>query len=159
MTDPRARLRMSDAEVRAFVDSSRRVHVGTHNPDGSIHLVPMSFLLWEGKIALWTDPQSQKVRNLRRDPRIACLLEDGDGFEDFRAVQIRGRADVIDDLEMSRRAGELLLQRSTGELTDKARGYAAMLAAQRSLVVVNPERVVSWDHHKISLVRPDQIGS
>ena len=90
----RERLRMSEEEVQALLDECRRAQVGTLNPDGSVHLVPLAFMRFDGQLAFWTDPTSRKVRNLRRDPRITCLIETGGGFEEFRAVQITGRATV-----------------------------------------------------------------
>jgi PPOX class probable F420-dependent enzyme len=152
-------LRMTDGEIAAFIEERRRAQIGTLNRDGSVHLVPMNYLLWDGRLALWTEPASQKIANLRRDPRITALVESGDAFEEFRAVQLRGTARLVDDLDDSRRAGELLFARSRGELTDELRDDAAMLASQRVLVVVEPDAVVSWDHRKMAGVRPDQIGS
>ena len=53
----RERLRMSDKEVQALLDECRRVQVGTINPDGSVHLVPLSFMRFDGQLAFWTDPR------------------------------------------------------------------------------------------------------
>ena len=91
--DPRAAMRMSDDEVDAFLEGGGRVQVATLDAGGQIDVVPMSYLFWNGHLALWTDPASQKIRNLRRNPHIACLVEAGDQFENFRAVQLRGRAE------------------------------------------------------------------
>ncbi|MGH9058347.1 MAG: pyridoxamine 5'-phosphate oxidase family protein [Acidimicrobiales bacterium] len=152
-------LRMSDAEVEAFLADGRRVQVATVDAAGGVDLVPMSYLLWDGRLALWTDPGSQKVRNLRRNPAITCLVEQGDRFEEFRAVQLRGRAELIEDPDDSRRAGELLFARAApGPLTEEGRAAVAALAPQRVVVVVHPERTVSWDHRKLGGVRPGDIG-
>lgn len=157
--DARAAIRMTDDEVESFLLGGRRVHVATLDAGGLIDAVPMSYLFWSGRLALWTDPASQKVRNLRRNPHVACLVEAGDRFEDFRAVQLRGRAELIDDLESSRQAGELLFDRySPVPLTDEARSTVAALAPERVVVVVHPERVVSWDHRKLGGITPEDVG-
>src|SRR5690349_16168095 len=88
----RERIRMTDAEVAAFLAERRKLHVATLNRDGSPHLVPMYFLLLDGVVAFWTYSRSQKVANLRRDPRITVMAEDGEGYFDLRGVQIAGRA-------------------------------------------------------------------
>jgi nitroimidazol reductase NimA-like FMN-containing flavoprotein (pyridoxamine 5'-phosphate oxidase superfamily) len=153
-------MRMTNEEVSAFLLEGRRAQVGTSNRDGSIHLVPMSYLLLDGRIALWTDPKSHKIANLRADPRITCLVEAGSEFAEFRAVQVIGRAEVITDYEASCRAGEGLFSRSRDEpLCDQDRAYVATLAHERAVVVVEPTRVVSWDHRKLLGARPDKIGS
>jgi PPOX class probable F420-dependent enzyme len=157
--DARAAMRMSDDEIDAFLKGGRRVQVATLDGGGQIDVVPMSYLFWNGRLALWTDPASQKIRNLRRNPHIACLVEAGDQFENFRAVQLRGRAEVIEDLQSSRQAGELLFARhGSGSLTEEARSAVAALAPHRVVVVVHPERVVSWDHRKLGAITPDDIG-
>ena len=151
-------LRMSDEEVQAHLDGCNRAQVATILPDGQPHVVPLSYMTFDGHLCFWTDPTSKKVQNLRRDPRITCLIECGDEFQDFRAVQIFGDVELIDDYETSRRAGEELFSRSRGELTDDLRTYAAMLAHQRVIVKVRPRKIVSWDHRKLAGVTPSEIG-
>jgi PPOX class probable F420-dependent enzyme len=153
-------MRMTEDEAAAFLGVARRVQVGTLSGDGSVHLVPMSYFLQDGRIALWTDPKSRKIANLRADPRITCLVEAGTEFAEFQAVQVVGRAEIIDDYESSRQAGEDLFTRFSAEpLTDDVLGYVATLAHERVVVAVEPERVVSWDHRKLPGARPDEIGS
>lgn len=151
-------LRMTDDEVLAHINECTRAQVATILPDGRPHVVPLSYMVFDDHLCFWTDPGSQKVSNLRRDPRITCVIECGDEFAEFRAVQIFGDAELIDDLDVSRRAGETLFARSRGELTDDLRNYAAMLAPQRVVVKVEPVRIVSWDHRKMAGVTPAKIG-
>lgn len=155
----RASLQMSDTEVTAFLTQMRRAQVGTVNRDGSVHLVPMAYMIWEGMLGLWTDPGSQKVANLRRDPRLTCLVECGASFEELTAVQIRGRAEIVADETTSQHAGELLFARTRpGGLDDQLRAEVKALAPQRVLVIVHAEIVLSWDHRKLGSVGHQQIG-
>ena len=103
-------LRMSTEEVAAFLAAGRRVQVATFDAAGGIHLVPMSYLFWDGAAGAVDRPGSQKVRNLRRNPAIACLVEEGTTFEEFRAVQLRGRAELIEDAAASRAGGRAALR-------------------------------------------------
>jgi PPOX class probable F420-dependent enzyme len=151
-------LRMSDDEVRGLLDDGRRMHVATLNPDGSAHLVPMTYLWFDGRLAMWTDPGSRKVHNLRRDPRITCLVETGDRFEDYRAVQLVGDAEIVDGLDESIRAGELLTSRYRGPLDDATKKYIARLARSRVVVVIEPKRIVSWDHRKLAGRGAEDVG-
>ncbi len=152
-------LAMTDTEIAAFLAAGRRAHVATVDPTGMVDLVPMSYLLRDGHLGLWTDPASKKVRNLRANPNITCLVEEGERFEDFRAVQLRGRAELLDDLDQSRHAGEMLFSRyQPGGLTDETRAAAAALAPQRVVIVVHAERVISWDHRKQARLNAAEIG-
>lgn len=152
-------LTMSPDEVSAFLEEVQRAHVATINPDGTPHVVPMAYVVLEGRVTIWTDPRSRKVVNLRRDPRITCLVEGGSQFAELRAVQLTGHAELGEDRETSRRVGLALFERSAGTLTDELRAAVDGLVADRVAVTVHPERVVSWDHRKLQGVRPDEIGS
>lgn len=156
-------LRMTDDEVARVLAEGQRVQVATTNPDGTVHLVPLSYFVSDGPVGtvgLWTDPASRKVANLRRNPQVTCLVEMGTEFADFRAVQIVGRASLSSDHAASCAAGEALFERGMGSpLSDDLRAYVANLAHQRVAVTVTPERVVSWDHRKLAGARPDDIGS
>ncbi len=152
-------LRMTDDEVTVLLDEGRRVQFASHNRDGSIHLVPMAYAVVAGRIALWTDPASRKVANVRADPRVSCLVELGKEFASFRAVQITGTATVVDHPADSLAIGEALFARSLdGVLTDETKAYVSSLVSERVGIVVHPDRVVSWDHRKLAGARPDQVG-
>jgi PPOX class probable F420-dependent enzyme len=149
---------MSDEEVAAFLAERRRAQLATVNADGSPHLVPMSYVLIDGRLTVWTHPRSRKVLNLRRDPRITVLVEDGAAFAEFRAVQLSGRAEITPDAGSSRRVGLALFERAAGYLDDQIRETVDGLVPERVGITVHPERVVSWDHRKLEGVRPSEIG-
>lgn len=155
----RASLRMDPHEIACYLEAMRRVQVATLNRDGSAHLVPMSYLVRNGEIGLWTDPGSRKVANLRRDPRITVLIEDGAQATDYRGLQVRGRAEIVDDPVQVLQAGEALYARSRPNgLDDQTRAQVAALVPLRVLVVVHGETTISWDHAKMSSGGLREIG-
>ena len=149
---------MSQAEVAAFLGAERRAQVATINADGTPHLVPLTYVVLDGRMTFWTDPRSHKVVNLRRDPRMTCLVEAGADFAEFRAVQLTGRAELTDDRESSLRVGLALFERARGPLDDEQRAVVEGLADDRVGVTLEAERVVTWDHRKLPEVRPTDIG-
>ena len=151
-------LAMSDTEVAAFLEGERRAHVGTINADGTPHVVPLSYVVLDGLVTFWTDPGSRKVVNLRRDPRLTCLVEAGEHFAQFRAVQLNGRAELGEDATTSERVGRALFERASGHLTEELRATVAALVHERVAVTVHPERIVTWDHRKVTGLGPSQIG-
>jgi PPOX class probable F420-dependent enzyme len=150
MPSQRAAIRMTDDEVTAFLAERRKLHVATINRDGSPHLVPMYFLLAGGAVTFWTYTSSQKIVNLRRDPRITVMAEEGEAYFDLRGVQIAGRAHMVSDLAMVTAFGELLHERYFGPLDEGGRAYVARSAARRTRVTVEPVRAVSWDHRRLA---------
>ena len=149
---------MSDDDMAAFLEGERRAYVATINVDGTPHVVPLSYVLIDGLLTFWTDPRSRKVANLRRDARMSCLVEAGEHFAEFRAVQLNGRAELQEDAASSERVGLALFERAHGHLTDDLRDAVAALVDERVAVALRPERVVTWDHRKLADVRPGEIG-
>ena len=76
MAKARDIVRMSEAEISAFLASTQNLQVATLGPDGAPHLTTVWFALHDGLLMFETYGSSQKVVNLRRDPRIAVLAEE-----------------------------------------------------------------------------------
>jgi PPOX class probable F420-dependent enzyme len=144
----RDEIRMDEAEVARFLEAGRTLHVASIGPDGAPHLVPMWYAMVDGRIAFWTYGRSQKVRNIRRDPRVTCLVEAGDRYEELRGVMVKGRAVIVADATEVRRVGCAVHQRHRGTLTDDARAAIDAQVPQRVAVLVDADEVVSWDHRK-----------
>ena len=81
---------MTDDEVDAFLTEQRNATVGTLGPQGRIHLVGMWYAWFDGHVWLETKPKSQKVVNLRRDPRMSFLVEAGHTYDQLRGVALEG---------------------------------------------------------------------
>jgi Pyridoxamine 5'-phosphate oxidase len=161
----RDRVRMTAGEVAAMLAAGRKVQLATINPDGYPHLVTMYYTLVDGKIAFWTYRTSQKALNLARDPRISCLIETGEAYFDLRGVQIQGVVQTIDDpagvLEIGMGIGAVMGNPAVGEgaaggatraeadAGTAIREYVANAARKRLAYIVQPRRVISWDHTKL----------
>ena len=145
----RDQIRMNDEEIRAFLEEERTLQVATIDHDGFPHLVAMWYVLINDEVVFWTYARSQKAVNLRRDPRLTCLVEAGVQYQELRGVQIKGRAVISDDLETVQRVGETIFERYTGPLNENTRQMVAAQAPKRVIVFVKPVEVVSWDHRKL----------
>ncbi|TCC43359.1 TIGR03618 family F420-dependent PPOX class oxidoreductase [Kribbella sindirgiensis] len=75
--------------VRSAVESTSIAHLATVLPDGSPHSIPLWVSSIDDKIIFLTGPNSQKARNLRRDPRVALSLAPVDN--PYEPVIVRGR--------------------------------------------------------------------
>ncbi len=144
-------VRMTEAEVEEFLGASKKVQVGTINPDGSPHLTTLFYVVRDGRIAFWTYGRSQKIRNLERDPRVACLVEDGDDYFELRGVSITGRAELVADEQGIREIGTAVASRMVdgADLGDLGHDEVERQIGKRVGVVVVPERTASWDHRKM----------
>ncbi|MEU1723644.1 pyridoxamine 5'-phosphate oxidase family protein [Actinomadura sp. ATCC 39365] len=147
----RARIAMSDDEVTAFLEGSRKVQLATINPDGTPHLVTMFYGLDEGRIAFWTYGKAQKARNLARDPRVSCLVEAGDDYDQLRGVLVYGVAEQVDDRDRVLDIGMMIARRMTpGVPDDLLTPYVEQTGRKRIAYVVERTKVVSWDHRRLT---------
>jgi PPOX class probable F420-dependent enzyme len=150
MAGKRDRIKMTDAEIDAFIDQERTLQVASINKDGTPHLVAMWFALFEGKLAFWTYGKSQKVLNVQRDPRLTVMLESGAKYEELKGVTIYGTARVVSDLDVVLQFGEAVYERYWGPIdSDLVREGVRTMGAKRVLIVVEPDKIVSWDHAKL----------
>lgn len=149
MPSQRERIRMTDGEAAQFLAKERTLQVASIGPDGVPHLVPMFFAVLDGRIAMWTYAKSQKAANLRRDPRIACLVEAGEAYGDLRGVSITGRAELHDDYDTVFDVGSALYSRYQGDMSHASRAGVEAEARKRVAIFVDPVKTVSWDHRKL----------
>jgi len=147
----RALIKMSPEEVDAFLAERRPVTLCSINHDGSIHAVAMWYGFLEGAMAFETKAKSQKVQNLRRDPRMTCMAEDGEYYEELRGVELVGRGEIVDDPDRMWALGVSLFERYYGTYTDDLKPFVETMLTKRVVVKLLVERTVSWDHRKLGL--------
>jgi PPOX class probable F420-dependent enzyme len=150
MAGRRSQITMTPDEVEAFLDLERTMQVASINRDGTPHLVAMWYTRHRGDLAFWTYAKSQKVVNVRRDPRITVMVERGARYEELQGVTIYGRARIVDDLDEVFAFGDVLYERYWGPVDrDATRERVRAMGRKRVLITVERERTISWDHAKL----------
>ena len=147
----RARITLTEDEIAGLLAGVRSMTMASIGPGGQPHLVAMWFAVLDGDICFETKAKSQKAVNLRRDPRITCLAEDGDVYDELRGVAVEGRAEVSEDPELLWRVGVAVWERYNGPYTEEMRPFVEAMMRKRVAVRVRAERVRSWDHRKLGL--------
>lgn len=150
-SNQRSQVAMSDDEVAAFVEQSRTANMATIGPDGVPHVVAMWFAVVDGKVWFETKAKSQKVLNLRRDPRITCLIEDGWTYDALRGVSIEGTAEITDDPDLLWSVGVSVWERYNGPYSEAVKPLVEVMLHKRVAVSITPERTRSWDHRKLGM--------
>lgn len=143
---------MSDDEIESFLTSARKLQIASINADGTPHLVTMYYTTLDGELAFWTYGKAQKAVNLRRDPRITCLVEDGVAYNELRGVTVYGEAELIDDYDRVVAFGMAMTARYPevfGADAEAVRPFVEQQAHKRVVVRVRPTRKASWDHSKM----------
>jgi nitroimidazol reductase NimA-like FMN-containing flavoprotein (pyridoxamine 5'-phosphate oxidase superfamily) len=149
---------MTERETADFLGAGAKVlQVASLGRDGFPHLAPMWFIVRQGDVIFRSFSKSQKIVNLRRDPRLTVLVEEGSAYEELKGVMIKGRARLVDDpafilevyVELARRY-PLVPGVFPGDTPDDAVRMAfERFAAKNTAVIVEPAEVVSWDHTKL----------
>jgi PPOX class probable F420-dependent enzyme len=151
MPSRRDQIRMSDEELRAFLDEQMIVSCATIGRNGRPHLVPLWYVTDGTELRGWTYAKSQKARNLDRDPRATLEVADGVQYHELRGAMLE--CDVEVEREPARVAeyGIALFTRygGGGELAPEVRDAVEKQAPKRVGLRFVPTRVVSWDHGKL----------
>ncbi len=144
---------MSEQELTGFLEECRTLTLCTIGPDGVPDPVPMWFVQRPDGIVMRTYAVSQKVVNLRRDPRASVLAELGDRYTELRGAQFTGTIDIIDEPDAICEVFADLMVKYEGmspeHRTAAAAGYRDKAAQMVALRIV-PHTTVTWDHRKLA---------
>ncbi len=146
---------MTKGEVDAYLQSKLTVVINSIGRDGVPHPAPMWFAVEDdGAIVMTTFTKSQKIQNLKRDPRVTLLLEDGTAYAELRGVIFHGVAELHRDTELVVRILREINARGSDGGTANALSEAEQdgmraQAEKRTAIRVRPTKVVSWDHRKL----------
>jgi PPOX class probable F420-dependent enzyme len=158
-TNQRAQITMSEAEITDFVTSSRTGTLATIGTDGQPHLTAMWYGVVDGEIWLETKVKSQKAVNLKRDPRVSFMIEDGDTYDSLRGVSFEGTAEIVEDPDAIFRVGVSVWERYTGPYTEEVKPAVDMMMNKRVAVRIVGQRTRSWDHRKLGIPQMPVGGS
>ena len=155
----RSAIAMTEDEMIAFLNSSRTMTLATNGPSGHPHVVAMWFGVVDHQICFETKMKSQKVQNLKRDPRITCSIEAGLTYDQLRGVSFEGMAEIVDDPDYLWRVGLSVWERYQGPYTEDLKPMVEMMLHRRVAVRVNVDRARSWDHRKMGMPAMEPGGS
>ena len=150
---------MSAGEVDTFLTQQRSSTVATIGPNGQVHLVAMWYAWLDGHVWLETKAKSQKVVNLRRDPRMSFLVEAGHTYDQLRGVSLEGSGVVIEDEQTVWDVCVNVFERYNAPYTEELKPFVELMAHNRVVVRLDADRVRSWDHRKLGMAPMDLGGS
>lgn len=145
----RGKIVMSQEEIDEFLLGRRSMTMSTINKDGSIHSIAMWYGFLEGCVAIESKAKAQKVMNLRRNPNLTMLVEDGETYETLRGVTLIGRAEIVEDPDRVFELGVSVFSRYFAPYTEEMKPAVDMMLNKRVVVKLNVERTISWDHRKL----------
>jgi PPOX class probable F420-dependent enzyme len=144
----RDQIKMTPEEVDAFLAEEKTVTCATNGRHGFPHLMPLWYVLRDGRIWAWTYAKSQKVRNLERDPRATLQVETGIEYAELRGVMLRCDVEIHRDVEVVTDFAMELVDRYMGGGEGARDGFRRQAPKRVALEFVERDRV-TWDHRKL----------
>ena len=150
MPSRRGAIALTDSETEQFLADGWTLQVASNGNSGFPHLVAMWYVVIDGKIHFTTFAKSQKVLNLRRNPKITCMLESGKGYAELKGLVIEGEAELLSDNAFTAQVMARVGAKYNGIPAPTETPEAALkVASKRVVVKVNPVDIYSWDHSKL----------
>jgi PPOX class probable F420-dependent enzyme len=146
-TNRRQQIQLTPDEQAAFFRERKKAALATVDRDGYPHVVAMNYFARDGAFYMTSYGKAQKVVNVRRNPKVALMMEAGDEYSELRGVMIRGRCEIIEGEAAVRAAfeGRAVAQANPAPVNPGA----ASSAPKRVVLKIVPEKIVSWDHRKL----------
>ncbi|WP_320668810.1 pyridoxamine 5'-phosphate oxidase family protein [Patulibacter defluvii] len=151
----RDQITMSEDEVQAFLAEERTVVCATQGPRGWPHLMPLWYVVRDGRLWAWTFAKSQKTKNLERDPRATLQVEAGEQYQELRGVMLETEVVLHHDVDTVTALGAEIFGRYTpgvgdGDLPDELLAMVRKQAVKRVGLEFVEQRRSTWDHRKLA---------
>lgn len=153
------RIMMTPEERDAFLRAERTCRMATVSRDGAPHVGPLWFV-WDGtSLWLYSVTRSRRWAQLRRDPRVAVVVDAGEEYGELRGVELSGTVEFVGETP---RTGEPCPELDEPErlFARKNFGLDEMVHDGRhAWLRLTPDTVASWDFRKLTeLPAPGKDG-
>ncbi|MEW1700268.1 pyridoxamine 5'-phosphate oxidase family protein [Streptomyces sp. NPDC093249] len=144
------RIMMTPAELDSFLAEQRTCRVATVSADGRPHVSALWFV-WDGSsLWLYSLTRSRRWAELRADPRVAVVVDDGEEYGELRGVELSGRVEPVGEAP---RTGEPCPGLDAVESLFAAKNFgmeAMPHDGRHAWLRLTPEAVASWDFRKLA---------
>ena len=144
----RHQIRLTPEEQAMFLREHRKAALATIGEDGFPHVVAMNFLAKDGAFYMTSYGKAQKVLNIRRNPKVALMVETGVNYAELHGVMIRGQCEIVEGADAVREVFAAMAEARGTTAAARPRGSADS-APKRVVLKVVPEKITSWDHRKL----------
>lgn len=150
MPSRRNSIALTEEEQQEMMDKGWTLQVASNGVRGFPHVVAMWYVVMDGKICFSTFRKSQKVLNLRRDPKITVMLESGHAYNELKGLVIEGTAEVIEDTPYVANVMAHVGAKYSGTPIGTPESQAMNPQAPKRVIIrITPDNIVTWDHSKL----------
>ncbi|MEU6804416.1 pyridoxamine 5'-phosphate oxidase family protein [Streptomyces neyagawaensis] len=143
------KIMMEPGELDAFLGAQRTCRVATVSADGAPHISPLWFV-WDGaSLWLYSITRSKRWSELRRDPRVAVVVDAGEDYGELRGVELSGTVEVVGEVP---RTGEPLAELAEVERLFARKNFGIddmPHDGRHAWLRLTPDAITSWDFRKL----------
>jgi PPOX class probable F420-dependent enzyme len=140
-------IRLTPDEQAAYLRANRKCALATLDKHGFPHVTAMNFVVRDGAFYMTSYGKAQKVVNVRRDPKVAIMVETGSAYAELKGVMVRGLCEVIEGAEAVQQVFAWSAE-ARGETYSRP-AAASSSAPKRVVLKIVPQKIISWDHSKL----------
>jgi len=138
-------IRLTPAEQAAFLRKHRKCALATLDAEGFPHVVAMNFVARDGAFWMTSYGKAQKILNIRRNPKVALMVETGSAYSELQGVMVRGHCEILEGADA---VGEVFGWMAEARGEPRPSG-SARSAPKRVVLKIVPAKTVTWDHTKL----------
>ena len=142
-------IQLTPQERDEFLRQAKTIVLSSIDQRGYPHSVAMWYVMDAGCCLMTTYAKSQKTMNLRRNVKVALMAESGTTYDTLKGVLIRGRAELIHDVDFCAGVLARIHEKMSGSMPEGIEEALKAQARKRVVIKVIPERISSWDHSKL----------
>lgn len=140
---------LSEAEIRELLAREKTCWLATVSPEEEPHLIPIHFDFFDGNVHIvFVNKRARSVRNIESHPSVCVGINVGERAGEIKCVLIYGKARIINNLEMLKEAHSKILTKYLPSEKEAEDYFQKLIASgaikKRALVVIAPEKTVSW---------------
>ena len=143
------KIMMTSGELDAFLTAQRTCRVATVSADGAPHVSTLWFA-WDGSsMWLYSVVRSRRWADLRRDARVAVVVDTGEEYDELQGVELSGTVDFVGEAP---RTGELCAELDVPETLFARKNFRLEEMphdGRHAWIRLTPEKIVSWDFRKL----------
>lgn len=149
-------VKLTPEELNDFLTNGHTLIMATVRKSGEPFMTPIWYVYLDGAFYVSTLAKSAKVQHVRRDPRVCCLIEEGDRWIDLKAVVANCDAEIVEDKAAVKRIGEAIGKKYAAFRPDTKKQPKSTRKHYASGSVVikftpRPGEIRSWYNRKIRM--------
>ncbi|WP_435213010.1 pyridoxamine 5'-phosphate oxidase family protein [Streptomyces sp. bgisy034] len=143
------RIMMTPDELDEFLTTERTCRTATVSSAGTPHVSALWFA-WDGtSLWLYSIVRSKRWADLRHDPRVAILIDSGEGYGELRGAELSGTVEFVGEIP---RTGEPCTELNALEALFARKNFdleAMPHDGRHAWIRLTPSKIASWDFRKL----------